>query len=410
MILMQIFLGYLLILYILLELLNYITHINTLNSLQNRRGEVQECSLRHKVKHIQTLCKYDPDPVKSIEDIYYGEVEWSKIPRDDLKTTLTLIINNFRKNNVLPKDGELVEKALQSLESKTQRSLSYKPSKNIKRINLRERKLRGWYKPIILRGFIYVIRKFYDYKLHKAGFKRVQQSNGLVLWYKESDKQNASIFFHCSIAGAIPYIKFLKNIRGTVIIPEVPGISWQNYTNTPPSLNQIVTDTVEFTKSLGIDKFNIVAHSFGCFLGCRLINNYQQHVNKAVLIEGFVYPVRMMKAYWYIHIPIYSMHKLSLCELLLVPFFIRDTHCQFYINREVSISDGMLNRYTRIESRKDSITVILSEYDNKIDCKRVMQYVKNSGIEYDHIVVPGKGHGSFITNDDIQDKVIGIIS
>lgn len=395
-----------------MEIINFYWQKKLYKTVSNTRGDVIESRLSDKINFLENLCYYDPYPFETLKDFYYGYLEWDEINKNDLVNNLCLTINNFRQSRITNQDKKIIYKSLSYLENKFQKKLCTNNTKNNKSINLRTKKLNVWYKPFLIIIFMFIIRYFYNFRFWLNNFNKKELKNGIVFRYKMGNKNyTPTVFFHCSIGGAMPYLNFLNKFKGTIISVEIPGISFQNYVYHPPSLDKIVLETIRFINLNNFNKFNLIGHSFGCFLANRIINSDQNYRLKNVyLIEGVIYTPRVLKTYQQFHCCDYILLKqIHFWDFIYIFFFQRDLYCQFYLNREVNIRNGILKGVSRIEKRKRGLNIILSKNDEKIDTKCYLKYAKNKKIKYNHYVIDGL-HGSFIFDVNCQNLIVDNIN
>jgi len=105
-------------------------------------------------------------------------------------------------------------------------------------------KLNIIHKPYIFYMIMYIIRKIFNIYMYIKGYKYIiDPATNIRVWIKYNKLDNIPlVFLHGFGIGILPYINKINNLSytRTIIIPEIPNISYDLYKMPPPSINTII--------------------------------------------------------------------------------------------------------------------------------------------------------------------------
>ena len=91
---------------------------------------------------------------------------------------------------------------------------------------------------------MYIIRKIFNIYMYIKGYKYIiDPATNIRVWIKYNKLDNIPlVFLHGFGIGILPYINKINNLSytRTIIIPEIPNISYDLYKMPPPSINTII--------------------------------------------------------------------------------------------------------------------------------------------------------------------------
>lgn len=188
-------------------------------------------------------------------------------------------------------------------------------------------------------------------------------------------------------------------------MPEVPGISFTENYNIPPSIDQIVQDVFSFTNNYTqINQINLMGHSLGNSFCVAFINKYPTYVNNFFCIEGQIFFNRGLKIYANLQSDIADIpYK----DILSIPFFYRNLFVQYYFIKQVSLDTCCIYDLAEPHNQHIKIHMFHAKMDDKILIFPQINYAnkKNIPIRY-HIFEGNYPHGSFVLNNTFKKYVM----
>ncbi len=149
------------------------------------------------------------------------------------------------------------------------------------------------YRPLFLNLATKIVVNIFHYYMifnRKYDFYKCKNSNISYL-YKNNNKKENMLFIHGFGIGYVPYvdkIKYLEN-KYNIIIFIMPTISGYYY-GCVPTKEIIINSVNDFMNVKNIIKYNILAHSFGTYVGQLLLNNdISNKINKIIYIDPIIF-------------------------------------------------------------------------------------------------------------------------
>jgi len=401
-------------LYTACEIYNYYRHrkmVNNINNYKTPAISINETKQKHIRETVMSnIIDHDKDSKKFIEHLFYNKINFESIPRNMLHTALGSML--FLKDKYNYQESLEIEGYINQLELKHNTYLKYDSNKTIKYMIFGKTPIYTWYKPIMMISLMYATRKIFNIYLKKLGFVQYKFENGFVVWVRTPKiiKRNPLIVFHCSIGGCMPYYKFIKEIMNDriLLLPELPGISWENFVYKPPLLNEVAENLNEIVSSLNITNYDLLCHSFGSLLCMKYFYKYHKQIKKIICVESGVIINHIFGMYteFYEIMNMTNGKSKDFLDYACAPITHRDPYIQFYFHRDLSVTDTVL--LGREEENNTEIHLVLSENDDKIPAEYYCHYVKSKKLPYNIKIFDKRTHGAFAYDTEFQQYVIEI--
>lgn len=398
------------LLYIIAELIGIVRYLLTytrLNSKFNAGDKVKNSYVKEFLNDIKTL-DYD---LLTLEGLFYNKIKSKDMRKDKVVQCLCEIVNNGKYDSKLIKRIETNVSHVEDKYDINFRNVNLHISN--RRIKWNRMPIKAWYTPLIIQFAKYCLRGYIDSKLEQYGYEMTELEKGFVIWTNGFDEKKGKpiVFFHCSVGGLIFYNHILKAFseKYNLILPEVPGMSWRNYTDDPPlmcNMVDMVTDFIDNNdkyKQNNIDTFSVVGHSFGCNLAASMVNRHSDRVENLMIIEGSVFFPGAIKNYHEFDRNLWDFAEIPINDLITVPLFYRDLYTQYYFMRSFFVLENMLFGISSLEHDSNrQIHFVYSGSDRKIDHESQLKYIKLKNINCSYSIFEGRTHGAFNTDTKMQ--------
>lgn len=282
--------------------------------------------------------------------------------------------------------------------------------------------LKVWYKPLPLVLTFEAITMYSDVTMFLKGFNKFTYENGLVIWIKKgTTKENdAIIFLHAGAGGIVVQLEFINKLpeTHTIIIPEIPGISFGGRVFVPPTIREISELIVDFSISLKMSSLQLISHSFGGNIISCIINNYVKKLEKnkiklinTTLVEPIIFLPSLFSVYKLLNEDINSDDVLNIIKndsskLLSYILIFRDIYAQYY-SKCLTMTDVLMG--TTDYEKNNCINIILSEYDELYSASECEHYLKSKKYNCNIIMRKNNYHGDFCFNKETHNIVVGLI-
>jgi pimeloyl-ACP methyl ester carboxylesterase len=399
--------------YTLSELYSYYKHkimVKNLNDFTVAIAKTTDKQLRETT--IDNIIEHDKDSKKFCEHLFYNKISFDNIPRNLLVHSFSTML--FMKNNFTKDEQNEIEKYINKFETRHNVILKNKYDDSIPYIVFGKTKIFTWYKPLFIKLFLYCIKKIFNKWLSKLGFIKQQFPNGYVVWIRICSEVNKLydplILFHCSIGGSISYSHLIPKLMvgRTLILSELPGISWENYVYQPPILAEVADNLHSVIMQHGISQYNLLCHSFGGLLCIKYFYRYHNEVKKIICIESAVIVNHAFNIYSEFYDMSVNSKSRDLIQLMCTSITHRDPYIQFYLHRDLSVSDTIL--LGREEEKNKEIHIILADNDDKIPTHYYSHYIKSKKLPYIVKIFEQRMHGAFLVDKEIQDYVFNVLN
>jgi hypothetical protein len=237
----------LLIVWLVIDFARYICYQITyhkLNCIKNIH-EVNDKNIKKIISDLKTFPELLED---NIRDIFYSRVRLEDMNFADVCHALHSLICQEDPRYIA--DIKYVLKNLQTYEKGKNNRIIFKDERCHHRINDGQNDIKSWFTIlpifIVTRGFGLIIQLYLKYLKYRS----LVTDHGIKIWYTDFDKLKGPplVFFHASVGGVSLQCTLLKyyHKNHNVIMPEIPGVSFIDTMEPPPSLNQIVDTVYQF--------------------------------------------------------------------------------------------------------------------------------------------------------------------
>ena len=324
------------------------------------------------------------------------------------------VVKVYEKNN---SNG-----SLKIIKSNENFNANFHISKNTKKTIIHDNELVVWYKPLPIILMFESIVFYTDLTMLHSGFSKVRCSNGLVLWYRKGTKyiDNCITFVHGGAGGIVFHMELLKKIprEYSLLVPELPGISFGNRVYIPPTVRQMSRSIAKFIVKNNMKKLQLMSHSFGGNIVSCVINNYHNYFaknNVNIINTTLVEPIIFMST-----LPFISkiltvelnnseiLYFLANDKLRLMSYWImfRDIYIQHY-SKCFTILDCLLG-ITEYE-KNNTINIVLSENDELVNCDECVTYLKNKQYRANIKIFQDNMHGAFCFDGHMQSYAVSLL-
>lgn len=406
---------YISIIYLISEVANYAIYLSTYNYVNNFRNinNSDKSLVMRKVNILKNdMLLHLKNKREQLMDLF-NTTEKSNQITYNLSDTIRKTFYYPHHDGITSEHYELVD-----IFNDIPKDLNYVPH------DICESKIMSWYPPVIIKFIMKIVKIHTNYFLEKNNFKKYVCENGLIIWKKDGlNNKKAQIFFHASIGGPAIYKNFIKNLSkncDTVMLVEIPGISFGNDIIFPATIYSISDNLVTFLINSEIRQIDLIGHSFGCNIVACLINRFYNklcynnvQICKTIIVEGLVFIPRLLNIYKLFNENALKTAKDMIMDgryfdLISIPLFYRDVYLQFYMQRCLTLTDNVLLGDTIYENN-NNINIILSGNDDKIIIDDVVYYLASKKYNCTVKIFSGRKHGDFAFDSQMQDHVLDIL-
>lgn len=290
-----------------------------------------------------------------------------------------------------------------------------------KRIRHKNDPIKSWFPilPIFLitRGFNIVIQIYMKF----LGYKCYTFPNKLRVWHNEYDPKKGTplIFIHASVGGISLQFTLLKYYaeQHNIIMPEIPGISFIDTPEPPPTITEITNNIHTFIHNIYLEdipdldprdlSFNLMGHSLGNTICAGFINHYPKMISHFFCVEGMIFTNRCLKIFTYLETDLYDIPRE---DLITVPLFHRDLYVQYFIARRASIDNGFIYNLDG-DASHIKIHMFHIKTDLRLAIQPQLEYatLKKIPVSY-HLFNGNYLHGSFVMSSRVREYVINTIN
>jgi pimeloyl-ACP methyl ester carboxylesterase len=278
------------------------------------------------------------------------------------------------------------------------------------------------YKPAFFYMLMWTLRMLYHWYLHWYGCKYyVDKATKLGMYvYHSADVHNIKtpiVFIHGMGIGSMAYIRLIKNLfltQRTIIIIELPNISYCEYIIPHPQVKTIVDSLATMLMSLSINKVNIIGNSYGTIIQHVFNIKYPHMCNCNIYSDPVCFVINYgslikmltltFKDYTAHHVN--HTHSLlyrnitSLIFRFIFDIVYRDIFIQFIINRTFFIN------HTFLHTLSASDMVIVGMKDLITPAAEIREYLALHHSDVKLIARVGIDHAEIVYNTDIYMKYI----
>ena len=294
---------------------------------------------------------------------------------------------------------------------------------SLNKINWYKNELKTWYKPLPLICMFEAILTYSDVFMETEGFQKTSQQNGLTIWYRKGNTypSDSILFVHAVSGGLLAQSSFISKLPKdkSIIIPEIPGISFGGRVMLPPTIRQISKSLAKFIKHKSICTVQMISHSFGGNILSCIINNQHKYLEKNgifIINTTLVEPIIFVPTLPFIHRLLNDdltatdiINQLTNNQNKLISYVLafRDIYAQFYAQRCFLVTDSLIGE-TQYE-KNNMINIIFSERDELSPVLECVHYLESKKYNGNIKVFEGRKHGDFCFDLEMQTYVLNLI-
>lgn len=292
-----------------------------------------------------------------------------------------------------------------------------------KKINWHQTELKTWYKPLPIICMFEAVLTYSEVLMQIEGFHKTGMKNGLSIWFRKGilDRTKLVLFVHAGSGGLLLQSEFIKKLpkECSVVIPELPGISFAGRVSVPPTVRELAKTITKFIKNREIKQVQMISHSFGGNILSCIINNQHTYFKKygmAITNTILVEPIIFIPTLPFIHkfsntditvSDVVNQIKSNHGRLVSYVLLFRDIYTQFYGQRCFTINDALIGE-TEYE-KNNIINIVFSENDELSPIHECVHYLESKKYNGNVKVFENRKHGDFCFDLEMQNYVIGLI-
>lgn len=405
--------------YIFMEYQNYIRYKNKRATLNNYKRPDMFDKIEME-KRINILCEdIENENIEIdifVKEMFKGLSDINNISYDEIYNALHDNMYSVDNKNIYRCE---IEKIISTLEKKLNIKFLNRNENVNKHVTIHKDDILAWYRPLLFNIGLKLAKTPSEYYLKNVlGFKRVCLKDGIVMWIKPGSEK-CVLFIPACIGGITFYPYFIKKIdqSNTIMIPEIPEMSWNNGRNIiPPNLSEISHEIINCVIDNNIKSLNMIGHSFGTIVMNHIVN--QQYIylksnnvklDKLIYIEGLLFYANVFSTLNTIEDP---FHKILVgnarADITTMSLFQRDLYVKFYIKRCLSLMHSVLSGASECE-KECKVYALMGSDDNKFITKDYVNYIENRKLPIKYKVFDGCMHGAFVWNNEMQQHVLNIL-
>ena len=229
------------------------------------------------------------------------------------------------------------------------------------------------YKPRIFYVLMYLVRRVFNFYMYTLGFTNIIDPRlNLRVWIKHNSgatNKMPLVFIHGLGFGIMPYIRKIQRLsvdRRTVIVPELPNISYDLYKFPPPSNENLVTSLYNILSKLEIKQVDIIGHSYGSLILNIFQIKYPDICNYKTYAESGCFYIQQS------HLSSTILFKTSFNNLhnfLRTIIIYKDIYTQYIFKRTI------FYEHTLITNLDDKTNIILSKDDEIMPSYYIHKYI-----------------------------------
>ena len=234
-------------------------------------------------------------------------------------------------------------------------------------------KLQYIHKPFAFYTFAYFVRRAFNFYMYTLGFTNIIDPQlNLRVWIRENNgatNKMPLVFIHGVGCGIIPYINKIQRLsvdRRTVIVPELPNISYDLYKFPPPSNDELVTSLYNTLSKLDIQLVDLIGHSYGSLILNIFQNKYPHMCNYKTYAEPACFYIQQT------HLSSTILFKTSfnnITNFLRTIIIYKDIYIQYIFKRTI------FYEHTLITNLDDKTNIILSKDDEIMPSYYIHKYI-----------------------------------
>ena len=248
------------------------------------------------------------------------------------------------------------------------------------------------HKPFIFYILMYLIRRVFNFYMYRLGFTNIiDPATQLRVWIKHQPAATNKVplvFIHGLGFGIVLYLWKIRQLSTdrTLIVPELPNVSYDLYTDVQPSADNIVVALYDVLIRQGVELVDIIGHSYGGTILNIFQIKYPHMCNYKTYIESPVFCIHQSHTAKIVYM---KPTSLSVRKYIMYLFIFSDTHVQYIIKRSMFADQGMIKNFD------DKTTVILAKDDYLVPSYYIHRYITAHYPQVNAIMTAGD-HGAYI--------------
>jgi pimeloyl-ACP methyl ester carboxylesterase len=248
------------------------------------------------------------------------------------------------------------------------------------------------HKPFIFYALMFWIRIVVNYYIYRLGFTNIiDPATQLRVWIKHQPAATNKVplvFIHGLGFGIVLYLWKIRSLSAdrTLILPELPNVSYDLYTDVKPSADNIVVALYDVLIRQGVELVDLIGHSYGGTILNIFQIKYPHMCNYKTYIESPVFCIHQSHTAKIVYMKPTSW---SVRKYIMYLFIFSDTHVQYIIKRSMFADQGMIKNFD------DKTTVILAKDDYLVPSYYIHRYITAHYPQVNAIMTAGD-HGAYI--------------
>ena len=284
--------------------------------------------------------------------------------------------------------------------------------------------INAWYKPLALKGIMWLVRLYTERNLRGMGFRRKTAPHSIVYWYRpasgRSRKAPTLFFFHGIGFGVVPYERFLRRLVESlgsgrdIIACEWPNIShgWSdNYCADELPTSQEYADGIYIlAKKHSPDApIDVIGHSFGSAVINYVHAHHPEILRRRVYMDPIVFFASFQTYVGFSYEHFFDSISSLIREAMTKPAPLRFAFREWFVKTDLSVqqltkcSSYVWETWPCFPGQRaltsDSL-FYLSGLDPVVDSPSVRSYLETFAPEANIIYSESFVHGGFLFQND----------
>ena len=248
------------------------------------------------------------------------------------------------------------------------------------------------HKPFVFYLLMYLIRRLANFYMRRLGFMPIiDPSTQLTVWIKYNKSavnKTPLVFIHGLGFGIILYLWKIYTLSSdrTLILPELPNISYDLYKFPPPPADKFVSAFYKILIGQGIELVDLIGHSYGGIILNIFQLKYPHMCNYKTYIESPVFCIQQSHTAKTLYMKLWPIY---IRKYIMYLFVISDTYVQYIAKRAMFSDQGI------IKNLDEKTTVILAKDDYLVPSYYIHRYITLHYPQVKAIMTAGD-HGTYV--------------
>jgi len=330
----------------------------------------------------------------SNNDKYYHEVPLNMVPRNKMIKWTCYYLYFKSMHQLTESQIDHGKQVLQKIEEKIGITFPNRNDPNVYFLKFGNNRLECKYRPLVIYLILSILKHMTYANLRLNGFEyfSTDKSGMTYAYYAHPDPLNTKkiLFIHGLGLGITPYLTYIKELKevGSVIAPILPNLSNMdhhgfldglNEESFFPSYDAIRHDFRMMLEYHGIDKIDVISHSFGTIiLGILLKDEYiASKIGKKVFVDPACFIDRSFKIFRYINEPGTSDDGLVNTVFNLLVY--NDIYVRYIAQRFLYGPEFWILNYEKLNN--DDSLVVLSDKDSMVPSRSIHERCHRHGVQ-----------------------------